>query len=65
MYTKILNNYKCSVCSSIIEPEFVRRGNKSFKRCIVCGHESVYSTIIKTENKDKFYLLKSDNINIY
>ena len=45
MFIHVETHYKCSKCKAIDRVEFVTRENKTFKKCIACGHESLYSTL--------------------
>ena len=55
MYVEASCLYKCKQCASTINPEYVYRGNVTFLRCIMCGHESSHSTITRT------YMETADN----
>lgn len=44
MYIEIKRNYRCKQCGVIDNFEWVIRKNKTFIRCIACGHEKIYST---------------------
>lgn len=57
--------YKCSKCGWIIEPERITRNNESWKRCTVCGHESVHSITLANNNYHVGYFSNHKDLEEY
>jgi len=63
MYINIPENSKCPNCGALNYTEMVTRYNQTFKRCRLCGHEKLQSTLTTSSNTTGPTIYKSVNYN--
>jgi len=63
MYIHIKTAYKCSICGTIDNYEMVTLKDETFRRCLSCGHEKLFSTTRTTSTKNKWEHTIYNNIN--
>ena len=63
MYINIPENSKCSKCGAKNFTEMVTRNNQTFKRCRMCGHEKIHSTLTTSSNSTEQTIYNSANYN--
>ena len=63
MYIIIPENSKCSICGAKNFTEMVTRDNQTFKRCRMCGHEKLHSTLTTSSNSTEPTIYNSANYN--
>ena len=63
MYINIPENSKCSKCGAKNFTEMVTRNNQTFKRCRMCGHEKLHSTLTTSSNSTEPTIYDSANYN--
>ena len=63
MYINIPENSKCLKCGAKNFTEMVTRNNQTFKRCRMCGHEKLYSTLTTSSNNTEPTIYNSANYN--
>ena len=64
MYINIPENSKCLKCGAKNCTEMVTRSNQTFKRCRMCGHEKLYSTLTTSSNNTEPTIYNSANYNL-
>ena len=63
MYINIPENSKCLKCGAKNFTEMVTRSNQTFKRCRMCGHEKLHSTLTASSNNTEPTIYNSANYN--
>ena len=66
MYIHIYKPCKCSECGSKLDPEWITRGNITYRRCVKCGHEKEYSRTSYTDSTDTVvWKMEESKVDVY